>query len=103
MLYTRSTWNAHRNYQNTILYFVFIVAAADIASTPQETVPQDDQANEQESSPSMSTGLSILLPAIFIILAVAVAGLHYRQKHTGFFLSIVLYLFCQEFEVEKKK
>uniref|UniRef100_I3J9W0 Ig-like domain-containing protein n=1 Tax=Oreochromis niloticus TaxID=8128 RepID=I3J9W0_ORENI len=61
------------------------VRAAHVAPTPQETIPQDDQETEQESSPSRSTGLSILLPAMLIILAVdviIVAGLHYCQKHT---------------------
>lgn len=103
-----SIWNTYRNHQNTILYFLFNVSGTYIAPTPQEIIPQDGQATEQESSPSMSTVLSILLPAIFLILAVAVlmAGLHYRQKHTGFFLSFFLfmslYLLWKEFEVEKK-
>ncbi|KAL4007887.1 hypothetical protein ACER0C_001739 [Sarotherodon galilaeus] len=61
-----------------------VVRAAHVAPTPQETI-QDDEETEQESSPSRSTRLSILLPAMLIILAVdviIVAGLHYYQKHT---------------------
>lgn len=69
--------------------------AAHVAPTPQQTIPQDDQETEQKSSPSRSTGLSIILPAMLIILAVdviIVAGLHYCQKHTGLFLSIFVHL-----------
>ncbi|XP_076738757.1 low affinity immunoglobulin gamma Fc region receptor III-like isoform X3 [Maylandia zebra] len=63
----------------------WMAVTAHVAPTPQETIPQDDQETEQKSSPSRSTGLSIILPAMLIILAVdviIVAGLHYCQKHT---------------------
>ncbi|XP_026019181.1 Fc receptor-like protein 3 isoform X3 [Astatotilapia calliptera] len=62
------------------------VTAAHVAPTPQQIIPQDDQETEQKSSPSRSTGLSIILPAMLIILAmdvIIVAGLHYCQKHTA--------------------
>ncbi|XP_030608871.1 Fc receptor-like B [Archocentrus centrarchus] len=57
------------------------------------TSPETEKEIPQESSPSRSTEISILLPALFILLAVAVpavVGLFYCQEDTGASFSSVM-------------
>lgn len=56
----------------------------DIATTPQETIPGENERSPEETS--NSTEPSILLSAVFTTLGVAVLvviGVLYRQKHRG--------------------